>query len=518
MELPSDLATLPAITKFIERCTVVTVPAGAAPKDVTIQLPDADGAKVPARYTGFPPGLAVNDIVSVRATPQDTIKYMIVGTSGATATTGISWPFANILTVSTTDPDADYSTIAAANTAAIAGDIILLDAETWGNASITKAVTLMGLDPINTILTTTGSKTINIGANDISLRNLTIENTGTGATHACIQNNFGETGITIDNCILNKISGAATTSYGIYNNGGTGWTINNARVIVTAGTTRYGYRADTNASSAKIIGGSYDGSTDDISLNHASASVELDDPILENSDLNVTLGSATGWYYNAVRDLLSPDNTDGDLFPRGAGHGVSSRFIDNGLPELSLPITDHFRSGVIPTGYAWLGAPFATPGTIVYSQSGDWLRTFHGGAARGFLAKTNNARGDLLFVRIATDGVVNAGLRIDDGTDTNYYEWRIVHVSGGSFVVRLIQTGSANVDTTVNPISVSLTLMLFPLGSAPSPNHTPFCYLVNELGGNDLLTTGALATWTPARVGIVTDNAGALNADWFRIP
>lgn len=303
MELP-DLASLPSITKFIERCIVVTIPAGAAPKDVTIQLPDADGAKVPARYTGNPPGLAVNNEVVVRATPQDTIKYVIDGTSGATVAQGGN-PFDHILFVSSTNPNADHATIALAIAAASAGDIILLDAETWAGGAfevnVSKAVTLMGLDPVNTILTATATETVRVTATGVSLRNLTIANTGTSTNSNCISDNFsGSNNLLIDNCILNKISGAATNSRGIRNTGGTGWEIRNCRITVTAGITiKYGYGADTAASSAKITNSSIEGSTDDINLNHAGASVELVDPILENNILTLTAGTATGQYRDA---------------------------------------------------------------------------------------------------------------------------------------------------------------------------------------------------------------------------
>lgn len=215
------------------------------------------------------------------------------------------WPF-TIITVSTTDPDADYSTIAAANTAASAGDIILLDAETWGNAIITKAVTLMGLDPVNTILTTTGTKTINVGANGVTLRNLTAANTGTSA-HSCIES--VNDNLTIQNCIVNKVSGSGSgESRGIYNSGGDNWIIDNCRVTVTDGATKYGYHADSAASSAKIIGGSFDGSTDDINLASVSGiSVELSGPWLVNDDLVVGASASwTGNYHQSSDGLWIP--------------------------------------------------------------------------------------------------------------------------------------------------------------------------------------------------------------------
>lgn len=301
----SDLAQLPLITKFIEGCLIDSIPAGAVPKDVMIQLPDGDGAKVSARYTGFPPGLVAADEVAVRVMSQDPIRYLITNSSGATAKSG-GWPFATIRTVSTTDPDADHATIAAAITAASAGDIILLDAETWGNAIITKAVTLMGLDPVNTILTTTGTKTINVGANGVTLRNLTVANTGTSA-HSCIES--VNDNLTIQNCIINKVAGSGSgESRGIYNSGGDDWLIDNCRVVVTDGATKYAYHADSAASSAKIIGGSYEGSTDDINLASVSGiSVELSGPWLVNDDLVVGASASwTGNYHQSSDGLWIP--------------------------------------------------------------------------------------------------------------------------------------------------------------------------------------------------------------------
>lgn len=308
MELP-DLATLPPITKFIERCEVITIPAGAAPKDVTIQLPDADGAKVPARYTGSPPGLAVNDEVVVRATPQDTIKYVIDGTSGATLPK-VGKRLAHVLFVSSTAPNADHTTIAAAITAASAGDIILLDAETWGLVIVTKAITLMGLDPVNTILQATAddSDTLRLtGANGIAIRNLTLDNTGAGTTCTCLDLTQGFDNHIIDNVIVTKTSGAPTNSYGIYNVNGTGILLNNVRVQITTGTNRYGYYSTlTTGSSAKIVGGSYEGSTDDIRLDDAQASLELSGPWLINDDLNIVAGSWTGNYHQSSDGLWIP--------------------------------------------------------------------------------------------------------------------------------------------------------------------------------------------------------------------
>lgn len=302
----SDLAKLPAISRFIERCTVTVVPAGAVPKDVTIQLPDADGAKVPARYTGFPPGLAVNDEVSVRATPQDTIRYMIAWSSGATAKSG-GWPFATIRTVSTTDPDADHPTVTAAESAANAGDVIWLDAETFTeNITISKSLTICGDNPENTTITSAGTDpTINITADNVTLYGLTVTNTNASTGIAAIQSSSAAEydNITIRNCIVNR-TGAGTPALvaAIWNTRGSDWILDNVRAACTvpASSASSAFRVDGSGSGAnQIIGGSYDGVDADILTNRATASVELNDPVLENNILTLTLGSATGQYRDA---------------------------------------------------------------------------------------------------------------------------------------------------------------------------------------------------------------------------
>lgn len=263
--------------------------------------------------------------------------------SSSVAAGGVGgWPFANVLTVSTTDPNADYTTIAAANTAASAGDIILLDAETWGNASITKAVTLMGLDPVNTILTATGGSTLTIaGANGISVRNLTLDNTGSGTDHTCLDLTQGYDDHVIDNVIITKTSGGNSgESRGIYNVNGTNILLNNVRVSITDGGTKYGYLSKiTTGSSARIVGGSYEGDTDDIRLDDAQASVELNDPVLENGDLNIVAGSATGGYFDGSGNYRLLDDV---------GIGASPAAVKLGVDGLTQ------TTGVIRAGGATL--------------------------------------------------------------------------------------------------------------------------------------------------------------------
>jgi hypothetical protein len=136
------------------------------------------------------------------------------GLGGAAAVTGAGgWPFAHVLTVSTTDTEADYSTIAAAITAATAGDVILLDAETYtGAVTLNKNVTLKGSAQGDTILTLSASgTTLTVSTAGAVVENLTVLNTRATGTNKAVA-------ITADCRLRNVIAsstGAATTNYGI---------------------------------------------------------------------------------------------------------------------------------------------------------------------------------------------------------------------------------------------------------------------------------------------------------------
>src|SRR3990172_8610542 len=68
---------------------------------------------------------------------------MFTGTSGGGASGG--WPFDNVRSVSQTDANADHATFASALAAASAGDVLLLDAETFtltANFDVNKAITI----------------------------------------------------------------------------------------------------------------------------------------------------------------------------------------------------------------------------------------------------------------------------------------------------------------------------------------------------------------------------------------
>jgi hypothetical protein len=219
------------------------------------------------------------------------------------------WPFAHILTVSSTDPDADYTTLPLANAAAAAGDVILLDAETYSLTAMETladiGLTIEGRGP-GTVITSniTNSTAFFINAANITFRNCTIRHTGAGTASGVFQvnaNNF-----TLDNCIVEKTSGAPTTGYGVWAYAGTGHRfINGTKITCTSGTTKYGMQNSLAAITLAVEGGEITGDTKDIYTGHASTVVELRGVKLLGGGIEINAGAVQGWYYGTSGQFIA---------------------------------------------------------------------------------------------------------------------------------------------------------------------------------------------------------------------
>ena len=146
-----DKTKLKALEYTIEPCEVIAIPAGAAPKPVSIALPGDEEAVVQARWRGFP-AIAVGDFVEVRYSPTARAQYVIVGTSSATAmSAGGAWPNAGEIMIGQTI----YPTLAAVQAVAVSPNVVKLGEGSYpasglvfatgvsmasaGNATITQA-------------------------------------------------------------------------------------------------------------------------------------------------------------------------------------------------------------------------------------------------------------------------------------------------------------------------------------------------------------------------------------------
>jgi hypothetical protein len=180
----------------------------------------------------------------------------------------------------------------------------------------------------------------------------------------------------------------------------------------------------------------------------------------------------------------------------------------------------------LPTGFDWrTTSPFAEPDIVVNSYFGESFYAQFVGTGRGFLKKATSTAliGNYTWSRVQVNNLADFGIRVDDGTDINYVEFRVVHTSGPTYVLRLRQRTLGGSITTTNVTQYStaypLTIMLHPAGTVGS--WAPYCYIANETAsdvgaGVSQVLLGSTVSWTPAAFGLCFDNNGQNVLDWIR--
>lgn len=244
-----------------------------------------------------------------------------------------------------------------------------------------------------------------------------------------------------------------------------------------------------------------------------------------HSSLYPDLGTTTAtqrWghvYLAPARDLY-PDTT------QGMGWPLVRRWIEP-YSGAYAPY-DHFRSGVIPTGFAWAGAPFnGVPATLAYSYSSDYMLVRGNGVAnRHFLFDTiNNVGGDWqnksLWARVRAGINVDIGIRIDDGDDNDYVQ--IISRGRGLGAQEVYfehrDGGGAVTAHVIDAIDIDHWLVMWLWFAYSAPNYTAYGFVVAEDGkelGPTNWTHGIV--WCPAagRLGIIVEETGyQASCDWF---
>lgn len=285
-----DTTKLGFFDRTIENCQVVTIPAGATPKYIIVELPYEDEPRVSAWWTGQPAGLAVNDFVDVRWSPKGRIQYKITGTSAGTPASagGGGWPFIHILTVSTADADADHATIADAITAASTSDGILLEAESFNEVvTLNKFVYLKGYDYSVSIV----NRKITSSA-AASLEKLQVF---TSADTEALEVNTTN-GTRIRDCRFTTSAVANSKALYIRKNAD----LFDARILGTGTGSTYGLYVDTASTVVNVYRGEIQGPTADVYAD-TGAAVNLYGPVLANGTI-AGAGTVKGnYFYNGVQ-------------------------------------------------------------------------------------------------------------------------------------------------------------------------------------------------------------------------
>jgi hypothetical protein len=174
---------------------------------------------------------------------------------------------------------------------------------------------------------------------------------------------------------------------------------------------------------------------------------------------------------------------------------------------------DHFRSGVIPAGYAWQGAPFGgapggAGGTLDYSFHGTYLRVICD-VSPHFLATGVVAYADKWFVaRCDTGNGTQVGIRADDGTNNNYAEIYLNPQNNNTVQVTFaFRAGGGAITTNASPsVRSDIPHVMMLVYNSGLPGF--FGYTARESGRYDAQnnhTTGAIA-WVPSRIGLLFRN------------
>jgi hypothetical protein len=183
-------------------------------------------------------------------------------------------------------------------------------------------------------------------------------------------------------------------------------------------------------------------------------------------------------------------------------------------------LVEGFDGGAVPAGFSWAGSPFNTPSTVDLANRPSIMRLFNSGASRSFLYTSTiftSLLSPIIFCGWQT-GVTTSfiGLRIDDGTDNNCFEWLLsgdlkatvrTKVGGGAYAT--VQ-GSAQ----VLPFLYGIRGLISGTRYSSFGAATWFC--MPGQGAPLFLSQATSATttasWTPTRYGVYYESADANRA------
>jgi hypothetical protein len=509
-----------------------------------------------ARYFGNEP--AVGDYVDVLMVYEQTPIIIQSHTGGLT---GPGWPFhTEVATVDTTDPDADYTTIALA----IAGggkNTIVMSPETHvcHAQTLNAGENLRGMDLEASVLQSTTNNTCLAGGDGCHIMDITLENVRdvlgtTSALH--IDSNVTTMELWRVRCVADNGT-AGGTAYGILIDDDAG-TIKLWNCYATASADgAHGLLIVSDVAAGPtvyIYGGYYAGDDYDLNLGNY-CTVYLYGPTLGNGTINYGTGvTLQGWWYEADGSLRcagdvdigsTTDSEKAGTFYQAVNHDVRMNDDRYGLARrLFNPLglttwTSHFRTGDVAgagelAGFAWQGAPFVGTLSLDYSWLGEYLvgRANAGAGARSYMAKaiTNAAaswQDKGIWCRFNTGITTHSWIRFDSNDDNNYVVLQATSLGDATFRIDFIYRdagGAINTITSNLIIPAKSFCEVFLFCDWTGVVYNAVGLLVSEFNTNVNITgflhllTGNWAAGPPAvgRWGLGWTNNGNVGAfDWF---
>lgn len=259
-------------------------------------------------------------------TPNEGDILMVSGSAWIPLPLPVSgWPFTNVLTVSTTDPDADFPAPQDAIDASSPGDVILLDAEQAdGGMVITSAITIQGVGERDSKIRVGDLSEVLISGTGAALVNLDIEDTIGG-----FLSNAGkvQTDCVIRNCRI--ANNATLTTVGLLVDNGATARLENCDIEATT-TGSFALLTGSAGTKVEVLGGTYNAPVSDIDVAVSTTVEFLAEPSLLGGGLT-NAGTTQGWYIDsngnqisAGGDLDLNGQVDGLVLSAGGGETISA--------------------------------------------------------------------------------------------------------------------------------------------------------------------------------------------------
>jgi hypothetical protein len=291
----------------------------------------------------------------------------------------------------------------------------------------------------------------------------------------------------------------------------------------SGGGTAYALYIDTGCSAIIVEGGYYQG---DVTIAGASG-VSLLGPIITGT---VSFSSATnGWYIDSSDDLhfvkggsdIAVIDSDGitlpesgdDIYIAGDEAGVKERNTDFGVTS----ITDHFDNDSF-SGWSWSNyGGMITPDNISMTAYPSMVRIYNSSGGKWFAYQSYSSA--VPKVRLTAGEQTYIGLRIDDGTDSNYVEISIL-LSGGVYNIYTTKSVSGVV-TGPTLRATGVPAGFYILGFSRSGDNVQSLYTLNSLALTRLAGE-TVTSFSPANTGFFgSHNSGSPNVahagvfDWI---
>lgn len=169
----------------------------------------------------------------------------------------------------------------------------------------------------------------------------------------------------------------------------------------------------------------------------------------------------------------------------------------------SLNLLGHFKSS-LPSGHGWAGSPFATSPTVSYPME-SYCTITTDDTDGAFLndAPTGTLVGKYIAARCQVYYDAMIGVRIDDGTTSNYIEWVLIDSGSGYLSLRKSDNGTT-VTYDVRADMATFVPLAIEVQDRGSGNWRCNFRVFNEYGGTAVPGDATSDhSWTISRVGAI---------------